>query len=74
MKCVMCKQGDTAPGFVTVSLQRGNTTVVQKGVPAEVCSNCGEYYVSQETTNRLLEKASRAAREHTEIEIVQFAA
>jgi YgiT-type zinc finger domain-containing protein len=74
MKCVLCKQGDTKPGFVTVSLHRENTTVLQKGVPADVCSNCGEYYLSQETTKHLLEKASRAAREHTEIEIIQYAA
>ncbi|MCA9913998.1 MAG: type II toxin-antitoxin system MqsA family antitoxin, partial [Anaerolineae bacterium] len=34
MKCVICKQGDTRPGTVTVTLERGGTTLVFKNVPA----------------------------------------
>jgi len=39
MKCVICKIGETKPGFVTVTLQRGETTVIFKQVPAEICQN-----------------------------------
>jgi YgiT-type zinc finger domain-containing protein len=42
MRCVICKAGDTAPGTVTVTLQRGNTVVVIRDVPAAVCRNCGK--------------------------------
>ena len=32
MKCVICKEGDTAPGEVTVTLERGKTMVIIKQV------------------------------------------
>jgi YgiT-type zinc finger domain-containing protein len=31
--------GETQPGLVTVTLQRGNTVVIIKEVPAHVCQN-----------------------------------
>jgi YgiT-type zinc finger domain-containing protein len=37
MKCVTCKNGDTNPGMVTVPLQRNETTIIFKHVPADVC-------------------------------------
>ena len=52
MKCALCKQGETHPGEVTVTLQRGETTVILKGVPADICENCGEYYLSETTASR----------------------
>lgn len=45
MKCVVCKHGETRPGTTTVTLIRDGTTLVVKGVPASVGSNCGEEYV-----------------------------
>lgn len=30
---------------VTVGLNRDETVVMLKGVPAEVCENCGEYFI-----------------------------
>ena len=47
MKCVICKTGETAPGKVTVTLQRDEATVLIKDVLAEVCDNCGEYYLTE---------------------------
>ena len=32
-------KGNTKPGTVTVTLQRGGTTVILKDVPADVCEN-----------------------------------
>ena len=43
MNCVICKNGTTAEGFVTVTLQR-NSSIIIKNVPAEICDNCGEFY------------------------------
>jgi len=74
MKCVICKTGETKPGFVTVTLQRGETTVIFKKVPAEICQNCGEYYLSEEVTQKLLARAEEAAKKGTEVEILKFAA
>ena len=45
MKCVMCKGGELAPGKTTVKVQRGETLVIIKDVPADVCQDCGEAYL-----------------------------
>ena len=74
MKCVLCKQGETRSGKVTVTLQRNETTVIIKNVPADVCENCGEYYLSEDITKRVLEIAEEAVRKGAEVEILNFAA
>ena len=74
MKCTICKQGTTSPGHVTVTLQRGETTVIVKEVPADVCENCGEYYLSEEVTDKLLSRAEVAVKNGAEVEILKFAA
>ncbi len=74
MTCAICKNGKTHPGHVTVTLQRGDTTVILKQVPAEVCPNCGEYYLSTEVTTRVLERAEAAVKSGAEVEILRFAA
>ncbi|MEK7796140.1 MAG: type II toxin-antitoxin system MqsA family antitoxin, partial [Pseudomonadota bacterium] len=56
MKCALCKQGDTKPGTVTVTLQRGETTVILKDVPADVCEHCGEYYLSEKASGQVFER------------------
>ncbi len=74
MKCAVCKHGETRPGHVTVTLERESTTLVTKGVPAEVCGNCGEEYVSEETTSRLLKVAEEAARGGVQVDVRQYVA
>ena len=74
MSCVLCKQGETRPGFVTVTLQRGETTVVLKQVPADVCANCGEYYLSSDVAAQVMDKAEAAVKNGAEVEILKFAA
>ena len=74
MKCVMCNNGDTQPGFVNVTLSRGETVVVVKGVPADVCENCGEYYLSETVTEKILAQAKTAVEHGAEVEVLRFAA
>jgi YgiT-type zinc finger domain-containing protein len=74
MTCVICKQGETHPGEVTVSLQRGETTVIFKGVPANVCENCGEYYLTESVARQVMERAEAAVTSGAEVEIVRYAA
>jgi YgiT-type zinc finger domain-containing protein len=57
MSCTLCKHGETQPGSVTATLQRAETAVIVKQVPAEVCGNCGEYYLSRDVTAQVMEKA-----------------
>ena len=74
MSCIICRNGKTKPGEVTVSLQRGDTTVILKRVPADICENCGEYYLSSEVAAQVLEKAEAAVKSGAEVEILRFAA
>jgi YgiT-type zinc finger domain-containing protein len=74
MKCVMCKHGETEPGKVPVTLHRGDSVIIIKEVPAEVCRQCGEYYVDDATTARLLAMAEEAVKHRAEVEILRYAA
>ncbi len=74
MRCVICKNGETRSGKATVTLEREGTTLVIKGVPAEVCDNCGEEYVDEATTARLLQTAEQAAEAGVQVDIRQYVA
>ena len=74
MICVICKNGETQLGKATVTLEREDTTLVIKGVPAQVCVNCGEEYVDEETASRLLKTAEEAARAGVQVDVRQYAA
>ena len=74
LRCVICQQGETAPGLVTVTLERGLSTLVFKSVPALVCENCGEAYVSDDVAARLLEIANRAVSAGVQVEIRAYEA
>lgn len=74
MKCVICKHGETEPGTTTVTLERDSLTLVVKGVPAQVCDNCGEAYMDEETTRRLLETAEAEDQAGAQVEVRQYKA
>ncbi len=74
MKCVICKHGETKPGFATVKLTRDESIFVFKGVPADICQDCGEYYLSDEMTGIVLDRAEQAIALGSEVEIQRYAA
>ncbi|MBD0386415.1 type II toxin-antitoxin system MqsA family antitoxin [Nostoc sp. CCCryo 231-06] len=74
MKCVICQHGETKPGLVTVTLERDECIIVLKKVPAEICDNCGEYYLSDAVTEQVLQKAESAINNGAELEIIRYAA
>lgn len=74
MKCVICKQGETKPGTATVTLERQGTTLIVKDVPAQICENCGEEYVGEETSRRLLKSAEEAIIAGVQVDIRRYSA
>jgi YgiT-type zinc finger domain-containing protein len=74
MKCSICKQTETRPGKVTLTLERDGVTLVIKGVPAEVCPNCGEEYVDECTTRKLLKTAEEAVQVGVQVDIRDYVA
>jgi YgiT-type zinc finger domain-containing protein len=61
MKCAICTNGVTENGFISILLEKEQTTFVFKNIPARICSNCGEEYVSSEVNRAIL---NRALHEH----------
>jgi YgiT-type zinc finger domain-containing protein len=74
MKCVICQFGETEPGTTTVTLTRGETTVVIRDVPAQICTTCGEEYVDAATGKRLTEIAEKAVHEGVQVDVRRFIA
>ncbi len=74
MKCAICKHGTTATGFTTVVLEKDDTTLVFKQVPAEICINCGEEYISSAINATLLSVAGREVNKGVTLEVLRYAA
>ncbi len=74
MKCVACRNGETKPGTATVTLERGGTVLVVKGVPARVCDNCGEEYIDEDEMSRLADLGEEAARAGVKIDVRDYIA
>ena len=72
MECVICKNGTTNSGLVTYTLERDNVIIVFKNVPAQVCQNCGDFYLTSETTKLLLNLAEKTIDKGVEFEIINF--
>jgi YgiT-type zinc finger domain-containing protein len=74
MKCVICKQGVTDPGTTNVTLEKNGMILVVKNVPADICSNCGEAYVDEQTTRTILKIAEAAIKAGVQVEICSYKA
>jgi len=72
MECVICRNGTTENGLVSFSMEKNGVIIVFKNVPALVCNNCGDFYLTEETTKILLEKASKTLEKGVEFEIINF--
>ena len=69
MKCLICRTVETRPAKISVTLERDDVTLVLKSVPASVCENCGEEYVAEDTTARLLKTAAEAIRPGIRVDV-----
>lgn len=74
MKCLICRQGETEKGQTTVTLERGESAIIVRGVPADVCANCGEYYLEEEAARKVMSLAESAVQRGAEVEILHYAA
>jgi YgiT-type zinc finger domain-containing protein len=74
MKCIICQYGETELGATTVALTRGETTVVIRDVPAEICTICGEEYVDAGTGRRLSQIAEKAIDEGVQVDVRRYQA
>ena len=71
MDCVICKNGKTLRGKATVTIERGGSIIVIKDVPADICQNCGEYYLDAEMTKKVLKRADQSGKKGSELEVIK---
>jgi YgiT-type zinc finger domain-containing protein len=71
---MICKDGETKAAMATVTLEREAATVVFKSVPAQVCENCGEEYVDDETAAHLLAIFEQSLRAGVTVGVRHYAA
>ena len=57
-----------------MTLERGGLTLVFKRVPARVCPNCGEEYVDEAVSTRLLDSAESLAQAGAQVDIREYMA
>lgn len=74
MRCVICRHGETAPGKATVVAERGVLTLVVKGVPAEVCTDCGEEYIDEAVVRDVEKTADEAEKAGVQVEVKEYRA
>jgi len=74
MICLMCRTGETAPGTVTDSFRKGDTLVIVKDIPAQVCTQCGEPYLDGEVAEVIEKLVEDAVRSGAEVQILRYAA
>jgi YgiT-type zinc finger domain-containing protein len=72
MDCVICKNGKTRRGKTTVTLERSGSIIVIKDVPADICQNCGEYYLDAEMTKEVLKRAEQSVKKGAELEVIKM--
>ena len=53
MQCMYCPEGTYQDGTTTIPLERGDTTLVVKHVPAYVCPYCGDAIFGEEVSKWL---------------------
>jgi YgiT-type zinc finger domain-containing protein len=74
MKCAICRNGKTGDGHATVVLERNKTVLVFRYVPAKICDNCGEEYISWDVNRALLQHAREEINRGITLELLDFAA
>lgn len=74
MRCAICEQGEIREGAVTITLERDGMILVFKKVPAEVCEVCGEEYVDEQTTGKLLAAAEEAVQAGVQVDVREYVA
>ena len=74
MRCIACKNGTTDDGATTVSVDTGTSVVVIRGVPAAICSTCGEEYLDTEVLKEIEIMVEQARRAGVDVSVQQFKA
>ena len=71
MNCVICKS-NLIKGYVNHIVDFDGHIIIIKGTPANVCKQCGEYYVENDVALKLEKIIEDAKKNKAEIIIVNY--
>ncbi len=74
MICPICKNGNVIKGNTTLTFEKNGSTIIYKNVPADVCDNCHESFLSENISAEILEKVIQESKKGVEIEVLQYVA
>jgi YgiT-type zinc finger domain-containing protein len=69
--CPLCG-GEKKPGFVTFTADLLSGVVVVRDVPAMVCSQCGEEWISDDVAIELDGLVQEAKKRHLQVEVLSL--
>ncbi|BCX81687.1 HTH-type transcriptional regulator/antitoxin MqsA [Methylomarinovum caldicuralii] len=69
--CPLCG-GDKTPGYTTITIDLASGVIVVRKVPAQVCQQCGESWIGQETARHLEKLIQEARKKAPEIEVLNW--
>ncbi len=73
MLCILCK-GDMKNGKVNFPVDAGESFILIKEVPAQVCEQCGEFFLKDDVAEIIEDIVKKAKGTDVEFEILKFAA
>ena len=71
MDCFVCK-GEVIEKKVNYMVDLENTIIIIKGVPAKVCTECGEQYFDDKTSENIENIVNKLKDLSTEVTIINY--
>jgi len=71
-QCPMCPAGTLREGTTTLTMERGEATIVFKDVPADVCDICGEAFVGENVSEEVYEQAEEAIEAGVQFDVRRY--
>jgi YgiT-type zinc finger domain-containing protein len=70
--CPVCRDAELVEGLTSIFFERDEIRITIQQVPAHVCPACGEAYLSEDVTSRLLIIADQISKEGIREEVRVF--
>jgi YgiT-type zinc finger domain-containing protein len=71
-QCPMCPVGTLREGTTTLTMERGEATIVVKEVPADVCDICGEAFIDEDASEKVYEQTEAAVENGVKVNVRRF--
>ncbi|MFC0903780.1 type II toxin-antitoxin system MqsA family antitoxin [Clostridium sp. MT-14] len=71
MNCILCK-GDLVQGRVNHIVDLDGHIIIIKGVPANVCKQCGEYFLENNIAVKIEKIVEEAKKNKAEILVINY--